>query len=57
MVAGGFAEVYRGRAPKGLLMQPYQDAQAGARPEKCGMWAQRHEYVSPKDYRAALKNG
>lgn len=56
MVAGGFAEVYRGRPPKGLLMKPYQIAESGARTEKRGMWAQGPEYVSPKDYRAQ-KNG
>ena len=52
MVKAGFAEVYRGKHAKGFNPKRYQDAEAEAKTEKRGMWAQGDKYISPRDWRS-----
>jgi endonuclease YncB( thermonuclease family) len=52
MVKVGLAEVYRGRAPKGLSMGQYWRAEeAAARARRLNMWSLGDRYVSPKEWR------
>jgi len=51
VVRAGFAEVYRGRPPKGFNSTPYLQAEAEARAEKRGMWIQGGKYISPREWR------
>jgi endonuclease YncB( thermonuclease family) len=55
MLKAGLAEVYRGDPPRGLDMKPFLNAEKQAREAKRGMWSQGTKYVSPKNWRAALK--
>ena len=50
MVKAGLAEVYRGRAAKGLDMEPYRNAEEAKR-AKHNMWSLGDKYVSPRDWR------
>ena len=40
MLKAGLAEVYTGELPKGFDPQPYQQAEAGAKEAKVGIWSQ-----------------
>jgi endonuclease YncB( thermonuclease family) len=51
MVKVGLAEVYRGKPAKGLDMNPYVDAEAGAKKAGIGMWSLGDKYISPKEWR------
>ena len=51
MVKAGLAEVYRGKPPKDLAMEPYLEAENRAREAKTGMWSLGDKYISPKDWR------
>jgi endonuclease YncB( thermonuclease family) len=51
MVKAGLAEVYRGRPAKGLDMNPYWKAEAGAKKAAIGMWSLGDNYISPKKWR------
>ena len=51
MVKVGFAEVYKGRPAKGLDMNPYWKAEAGAKKAGIGMWSLGDNYISPKKWR------
>lgn len=48
MVKAGLAEVCRGKAPHGLVLEPYLQAEEKAKADKIGMWAQE-KYISPKE--------
>ncbi len=50
MVAMGYAEVYRG-APCQVYCLELQDAEAKARRDRVGMWAQGPGYESPRAFR------
>jgi endonuclease YncB( thermonuclease family) len=52
MVAVGMAEVYRGRAPRGMDMEKYWKAEKAAKKEKHNIWSLGDKYVSPKQWRA-----
>lgn len=52
MVEAGYAEVYKGRLPKGFDARPYLAAERRARKHKRGMWIQGRGYVSPRQWRA-----
>jgi micrococcal nuclease len=54
MVNQGFAEVYHGRPPKGLVFRRYEDAERAAKSAKRGVWS-LEKYESPKDFRARMK--
>ena len=54
MVKQGFAEVYKGRPPRGMNVQKYTIAEKEAKDLKRGVWALQ-KYESPKDFRARLK--
>ncbi len=45
----GLAEVYRGRTPPGLDMQPYRQAESDARARGKGIWSQGRRYRSPME--------
>ena len=51
MVKAGLAEAYRGRPAKGLDMNPYWEAEAGAKKAGIGMWSLGDNYISPKKWR------
>jgi micrococcal nuclease len=51
MVKEGLAEVYRGRPPRMLNLEPFWKAEREARQAKRGMWVLGDKYVSPKDWR------
>ena len=51
MVKTGLAEVYRGKPPRDLEMEPYLEAEKRAREAKTGMWSLGDKYISPKDWR------
>lgn len=55
MVSEGWAEVYRGKAPKGFDVTPYQTAQSDAMKNKKGVWGMDN-YESPKDFRKRTKD-
>ncbi len=46
MVAIGYAEVYRG-APRQVYCRELEDAEAKAKRDRVGMWAQGEKYESP----------
>lgn len=54
MVSEGWAEVYRGKTPKGFDIAPYQAAQTNAMKNKKGVWGLEN-YESPKDFRKRTK--
>ena len=51
MVKAGLAEVYRGRPAKGLDLEPYWNAETGAKKTGIGMWVLGDKYISPKEWR------
>ena len=51
MVRAGLAEVYGGKAPKDLNLDPFIKAEIQSRAEKKGIWIQGDEYVSPGTWR------
>jgi endonuclease YncB( thermonuclease family) len=51
LVKAGLAEVYRGNPPKGLDLEPYQQAEAEAKKAIRGMWSLRDQHFSPMDWR------
>ena len=55
MVKAGLAEVYRGKPPRGLAMEPYLEAEKGAKEALKGMWSLGDKYVSPKEWRKMHK--
>jgi endonuclease YncB( thermonuclease family) len=55
LVKAGLAEVYRGKAPKGLDLGPYRQEENKARKAAKGMWSQGDKYISPKDWRKMNK--
>ncbi len=54
LVAMGYAEVYRG-APCQVYCQELDDAEAKARRDRVGMWAQGASYESPRDFRRRMR--
>jgi endonuclease YncB( thermonuclease family) len=50
MVAMGYAEVYRGAACQ-VYCRELEDAEAKARRDRVGMWAQEGKYESPRVFR------
>ena len=54
MVAMGYAEVYRG-APCLVYCEDLRTAEAMARRDRVGMWAQGPKYESPRDFRRRLR--
>jgi endonuclease YncB( thermonuclease family) len=55
MVAEGWAEVYRGKGPRGFDVTTYQAAQADAMRNKKGVWS-LSDYESPKEFRKKNRN-
>ncbi|MEY4064917.1 MAG: hypothetical protein RIR26_1125 [Pseudomonadota bacterium] len=55
MVSEGWAEVYRGKAPRNLDIDGYQKAQSEAQKARKGIW-KFSSYESPKDWRKRNKN-
>jgi endonuclease YncB( thermonuclease family) len=55
MVKAGLAEVYRGRPPKGLDLEPYWNAETEAKKAGRGMWSLGDKYISPKEWRRMQK--
>jgi len=51
MVKAGLAEVYRGKPPRDLAMEPYFEAEKQVREAKTGIWSLGDKYISPKDWR------
>jgi endonuclease YncB( thermonuclease family) len=51
MAAVGLAEVYRGRAPKGLGTEKYWRAEDAARSDSLNIWSLGDKYVSPRQWR------
>jgi endonuclease YncB( thermonuclease family) len=54
MVAMGYAEVYRG-APCQAYCRELEQAEAKARQDRVGMWAQGSMYESPADFRRRMR--
>jgi endonuclease YncB( thermonuclease family) len=54
MVAMGYAEVYRG-APCPAYCRELEQAEAQARRDRVGMWAQGLRYESPRDFRRRMR--
>jgi len=54
MVAMGYAEVYRG-APCRVYCRELKDAEAKARRERVGMWAQAANYEAPAAFRKRMR--
>jgi endonuclease YncB( thermonuclease family) len=55
MVSAGFAEVYRGKPPRRLDLNPLWKAEKEAKAAKKGMWSLGDKYISPKDWRKSQK--
>ena len=55
MIKAGFAEVYRGKLPKGFDSTPYLKAEAEASKAKKGMWSLGDKYISPREWRRIHK--
>ena len=55
MVKVGLAEVYRGKPPRGLNLEPFWEAEKEARETKKGMWSLGDKYISPKEWRKRAK--
>ena len=55
MIQAGFAEVYRGKPPRGFDVEPYQKGEREARSAGRGMWSLGDKYTSPKDWRKMQK--
>ena len=55
MVKAGLAEVYRGKPPRDLAMEPYLEAEKRAKEALKGMWSLGDKYVSPKEWRKMNK--
>lgn len=51
MVKAGFAEVYKGKLPRGFDSKPYLQAETEAKKAKKGMWSLGDKHISPKDCR------
>jgi micrococcal nuclease len=54
MVAMGYAEVYRGARCQ-VYCRELDDAEAKARRDRVGMWAQGVSYESPRDFRRRMR--
>jgi endonuclease YncB( thermonuclease family) len=54
MVAMGYAEVYRG-APCIAYCRELDQAEAKARRDRVGMWAQGASHESPRDFRRRMR--
>lgn len=54
MVSEGWAEVYRGKAPRDFDIERFKAAQDKAMKDKKGIWALQN-YESPKDFRKRTK--
>jgi endonuclease YncB( thermonuclease family) len=54
VVAMGYAEMYRG-APCQALCRDLEQAEAQARRDRVGMWAQGEKYDSPRDFRRRMR--
>jgi len=57
MVKAGLAEVYQGKPPRDLEMEPYLEAEKQAKEALRGMWGLGDKYISPKDWRKMQKGG
>jgi len=55
MIKAGYAEVYRGKPPRGFDTGLYKKAEAEAKKAGRGMWSQGNKYISPKDWRKMKK--
>jgi endonuclease YncB( thermonuclease family) len=55
MIRVGLAEVYRGKPPHGLDMEPFQKAEIQAEQAKNGFWSLGDKYVSPREWRKAQR--
>jgi endonuclease YncB( thermonuclease family) len=55
MIRAGLAEVYRGKPPHGLDMEPFQKAETLAEHAKKGIWSLGDKYVSPREWRKAQR--
>ncbi len=51
MVRAGLAEVYRGKPPKDLNLDPFIRAEIQSRTAKKGIWIQGDRYISPRTWR------
>jgi len=55
MIRVGLAEVYRGKPPHGLDMEPFQKAEIQAKQANNGIWSLGDKYVSPREWRKAQR--
>jgi endonuclease YncB( thermonuclease family) len=51
MIRAGLAEVYRGKSPGQLDLEPYRKLEVEARNAGRGVWSQGNHYTSPKAWR------
>ena len=56
MLKEGLAEVFRGKIPAGLDLDPYWKAEAEAKEEMLNIWSLGDKYLSPRDWRKMKKN-
>ena len=56
MIKEGLAEVYRGKAAKGLDLDPYWKAEAEAKKEMLNIWSLGDKYVFPTKWRKMKLN-
>ena len=57
MIKAGYAEVYRGKPPEGLDLEPYRQAEKNANRAKLGIWSFVNNYLSPRDWRSIQRGG
>jgi len=55
MLKAGLAEVYRGKAPFGLDINPFLKAEKDAKEARKGVWSLGDKYVSPREWRKIRK--
>jgi endonuclease YncB( thermonuclease family) len=55
MLRAGLAEVYRGKSPRRLDLEPYRKLEAEARNAGRGAWSLGSKYTSPKAWRQMQK--
>jgi micrococcal nuclease len=56
MIRAGLAEVYRGKSPGQLDLEPYRKLEVEARNTGRGAWSLGNDYTSPKAWRKRQRN-
>jgi len=56
MLRAGLAEVYEGKSPESLDLEPYRRLETEARDAGRGIWSQGKKYIPPRIWRRKQRN-